>query len=215
MRRTVSTLLLALAVIVAGCTFEAGAGGYVFKPPPKEDVPVPEDTPPDPGPDLGQACFDFFACILSISTQGGDLDSCTKEAPPELVPYIEAIRSCQMEFCNDLKFDPESDSFVPVAFRNCLKYSCPEALIGCFAHEENEEGCKRYVVCEQNCADTGVACDLDCMSKLSPDDVLATVDYLNCMEEFAEVPDTGITAKLCECLGICEVPYSICDDRDR
>jgi len=214
MRRTVSTMLLALAVTMAGCTFEAGAGGYVFKPP-KEDTPIPEDTPPDPGLDLGQACFDFFACILSISTQGGDVASCSQEAPPELGPYIEDLQTCAAENCNDMKFDPESDAFVPVAFRNCLKLQCPETLVGCFAHTENEEGCKRYVVCEQNCADTGVACDLGCMSKLSADDVPSTVDYLNCMEEFTEIPETGLIEKLCECLGICEVPYTACDDPGR
>lgn len=212
MRPTLTILLLAWSLALAGCTFEAGDGGYVFKPP-KDETSPPEDTPPDPGPDLGQACFDFFACALSIGTQGGSMDACTEQAPVELVPYIEELQSCRATHCNDLMFDPESAAFVPVAFRNCLKVHCPAAIVGCFAHAENDEGCKRYVVCEQNCADTGVACDLGCMSKLSPDDVASTVAYLDCMEEFAEVPDTGITAKLCECLGICEVPYAICDDR--
>jgi len=215
MRLHVTILLLAWAVASAGCTFEAGSG-YVFQPPKDQSSPPP-DTPaedtPDPGPDLGQACFDFFACALSIGTQGGTVDGCVNAAPPELHMYLDDLQSCAATHCNELMFDPESDSFVPVAYRNCLKFNCPEPLIGCFAHAENTEGCKRYVICEQNCADSGVACDLGCMSKLSPEDVGETVDYLHCMEEFAEIPDGGITAKLCECLGICDVPYAICEDR--
>ena len=213
MSRTLSIILLAWALFVPGCTFETGAGGYFF-PAPKDETTVPEDTPLDPGQNLGQACFDFFACTLAISTQGGTVDGCTQEAPEELLNHLEEIQSCHVENCNDLKYNPESDSFAPIAFRNCLKYKCSEAVVSCFAHSENVEGCKKYVHCEQNCSDTGVACELSCMMKLSSEDVPSTVDYLNCMEEFTEVHDTGITEKICECLAICEVPYGICDDRD-
>jgi len=201
---------LACILAAAGCTFEAGDGGYVFKPP-KEDT-VSGELPPDPGPDLGQACFDFFACILTISAQGGSIYDCAGQAPQELNPYLMEIESCQNERCNDLKYDPESENFVPAAFQNCLKYNCPEALISCFAHADNDEGCKRYALCEMNCSDGGVSCDFECMAKLSEEDVPSTVEYLACMAEFIEIPDLGIKEKLCECLAICDAPYGLCDE---
>mgnify|MGYP007066209358 CR=1 FL=1 len=220
MPRSLPILLLAFVVALSGCTFEAGGGGYVFKRPgedthPAEETHPAEDTPVDTGPALGPACFDYFACVLGISTQGGSVDGCVDQAPEGLGPYLADLQACQTEHCNDLKYDPESGSFAPVAYRNCLKYSCSEALVGCFAHGENESGCKRYVICEQQCADTGVACDLGCMAKLAPEDIPSTVDYLNCMEEFAEFSEAGITEKLCDCLAICEVTYPICEAEGR
>jgi hypothetical protein len=211
MTRYSNVLLVVAVAACAGCTFEAGAGGYVFKPP--KDTVQPPDTP-DPGPDLGQACFDYFACLLTVATQGGSVEGCAGAAPEELAPYLEALEECRAARCNELMYDPESASFVPVAFRNCLKYNCAAELLGCMAHSENREGCQKYVVCEQQCADTGVVCDLTCMKKLGADDVESTVSYLGCMQEFATIPEGGgITDKLCECLAICEVPYPVCDDR--
>ncbi len=210
MPRNTATWILGL-VLLGGCTFEAGGDGYIFKLP-AEDTGVVEDTP-RATPDLGDASYDFFACILTISTQGGTIQGCMNAAPEEIVPYLDSLQTCQQQHCNDLKFDPESESFMPVAFRNCLKSACPEYLVACFAHAENSEGCQRYVICGDQCADTGVACDLGCMKKLSPDDVPSTVEYIHCMEELVQIPEGGgIMEKFCECLGICHVPHPACDE---
>ncbi|MBM4371311.1 MAG: hypothetical protein FJ098_06630 [Deltaproteobacteria bacterium] len=207
-----ASILVSLAA--AGCTFDAGSGGYVFKPP--KDTEPAEDTVAPPV-ELGTACLEWFGCILTISTQGGSVGECSAAAPAELEPYLDALQVCRASACNDLTYDPESGSFVPVAFRNCLKYNCPDQLLSCLAHGQNQSGCKKYVVCEQGCDDgQGVLCDLNCMKSLAQDDVPDTVDYLSCMKDFATIPEGGgITDKLCECLGICEVSYPVCADAPR
>ena len=210
MTRIAAIWILGLALTFAGCTFEAGEDGYIFKLP-ADDTGAVEDIPRSP--DLGDACFDFFACILSISTRGGTVDGCMEAAPTELKPYLDSLQTCQQEHCNELEYNPESDSFAAVAFRNCMKFACPEYLVACFAHSENSEGCQRYVICGDQCSDTGVACDLGCMKRLSPEDVPSTVEYIGCMEELVQIPEGGgIIEKYCECLKICDVSHTACDE---